>query len=299
MSTKHRMRGLAGVLALGLALTACGGGDDDASTSTTKGATSAPPTFTAGSTMETLQKKGKLVAGVKFDQRGFGLKSATSGTVEGFDVEVAKQIGIALFGSGGDSKVEFKEAISANRETFIQNGDVDVVVATYTINDARKEKVSFAGPYFSAKQDIMVKKGDASIKSVTDLAGKKVCSVQGSTSLKNLQAKAPTADTSITFGKYTECAEALADGRVQAVTTDNVILAGLVADSAGKFALVNAPFTEEPYGIGLKKDDTAFRGFLNDLVEKIEKDGTYKQLFDKTVGKDGLPFSDPPAINRY
>jgi glutamate transport system substrate-binding protein len=297
MRTPTSLRMLTGAMALGLLLAACGS-DDTTTTGTTKAGTTVS-TFVAGTTMATLQSKGKLIAGVKFDQRGFGLKSATGGSIEGFDVEIAKQIGLAIFGAGGDSKVEFKEAISANRETFIQNGDVDIVVATYTINDARKEKVSFAGPYFSAKQDIMVKKTDTSIKSVTDLAGKKVCSVQGSTSLKNLQTKVPTADTSITFGKYTECASALEDGRVQAVTTDNVILAGLVTDSAGKFALVNAPFTEEPYGIGLKKDDTAFRAFVNDLLEKIEKDGTYKTIFEKTAGKDGLPFSDPPAINRY
>jgi len=289
---------LSGVLAAGLLFAACGS-SDTSSTDTTKAGGTTVSTFEAGSTMDVLQKKGKLIAGVKFDQRGFGLKSATSGTIEGLDVDIAKQIGLAIFGPGGDSKVEFKESISANRETFIQNGDVDIVAATYTINDARKEKVSFAGPYFSAKQDIMVKKGDTSIKGVSDLNGKKVCSVQGSTSLKNLQSKAPQADTSITFGKYTECAAALDDGRVQAVTTDNVILIGLVADSGGKFALVNAPFTEEPYGIGLKKEDTAFRAFINDLLEKIEKDGTYKQLFDKSLGKDGLPYSEPPAINRY
>jgi glutamate transport system substrate-binding protein len=299
MRTLQKTRMLTAAVAFGLLAAACGGSDTKTTATTGGAGKTTASTFEPGSTMAALQGKGKLVAGVKFDQRGFGLKSATSGTIEGFDVEIAKQIGIALFGSGGDSKVEFKEAISANRETFIQNADVDVVVATYTINDARKEKVSFAGPYFSAKQDIMVKKGDTTIKSVTDLNGKKVCSVQGSTSLKNLQAKAPTADTSITFGKYTDCAAALTDGRVQAVTTDNVILAGLVVDSKGAFALVNAPFTEEPYGIGLKKDDTAFRAFINDLVEKIEKDGTYKQLFDKTVGKDGLPYSDPPAIVRY
>src|SRR5205807_5196131 len=135
----------------------------------------------------------------------------------GFDVEIAKLIAVGIFGgtpASAKNKINFVEAVSKNREPFIQNGTVDIVVATYTINDTRKQVVDFAGPYFIAHQDIMVKKDDNSIKSVTDLNGKKVCSAQGSTSIKNLQEKAPQADTSITFDTYSKCAEALTDGRV-------------------------------------------------------------------------------------
>jgi glutamate transport system substrate-binding protein len=144
----------------------------------------------------------------------------------------------------------------------------------------------------------MVRKDENSIKSVTDLNGKKVCSVQGSTSIKNLVAKAPQADTSITFDTYSKCAEALGDGRVQAEVTDNSILAGLAAQSSGKYKVLNAPFSDEPYGIGLKKGDAAFRTFLNDTIQKLEDNGTWKKLFDNDVSSGGVK-PELPKIDRY
>jgi glutamate transport system substrate-binding protein len=158
--------------------------------------------------------------------------------------------------------------------------------------------VDFAGPYFQAHEDIMVRKGENSIKSVADLNGKKVCSVQGSTSLKNLTTKAPQADTSITFDTYSKCAEALGDGRVQAEVTDNSILAGLAAQSSGKYIVLNAPFSDEPYGIGLKKGDADFRTFLNDTIQKMEDNGTWQSLFNKDVSSGGVK-AELPKINRY
>ena len=259
------------------------------------------PSFAAGSTMANLQSKGKLVVGTKFDQPGFGLKNPTTGQVEGFDVEIAKLIALAIFGgtpAEAASKVEFKESVSANREPYIQNGTVDFVVATYTINDTRKQVVDFAGPYFAAQQDIMVKATDTTIKSVTDLNGKNVCSVKGSTSATNLTAKAPQANLTL-LDTYSQCAEQLTDGRVVAVSTDNTILAGLVQSSNGAFKLVKAPFSNEPYGIGLKKGDDAFRSFINDRLDQIEKSGDWGTAFKNTLGKIGLDTPTPPAIDRY
>jgi glutamate transport system substrate-binding protein len=291
------------VLLLGAA---CGDGDEKAqksgSTTATTGLAPGPPTFPAGSTMAALQVKGKIVVGTKFDQPGFGQKNSVTGEVVGFDVEMAKLIASSIFGGGAEQavkKIEFIEAVSKNREPFIQEGKVDLVIATYTINDARKMVVDFAGPYFVARQDIMVKSNDTSIKTVEDLNGKKVCSVQGSTSLKNLQAKAPRADTSISFDGYTKCADAMGDGRVQAVTTDDTILAGLVKASRGAFKLVGAPFSEEPYGIGLKKGDKALRDFLNDRLEEIFSGGQWATAFKSTLGVLDLPTPPPPAVVRY
>ena len=144
----------------------------------------------------------------------------------------------------------------------------------------------------------MVKKDDNSIKSVTDLDGKKVCSVSGSTSEKNVRAKAPKAEVSL-LPTYSQCAEELTNGRVVAVTTDAPILAGLVQRSNGAFKLVNAPFTDEPYGIGLKKDDQPFRDFLNDRLETIYKDGAWATAFKDTLGKLGLATPEPPTVDRY
>jgi glutamate transport system substrate-binding protein len=293
---------------LALVAGACGGDDDptvdsgsEDTTDTTDG-DDGPPEFEDGTTMARLQEAGKITVGTKFDQPLFGLKDPVSGEVEGFDVEIAKLIAQRIFGGSLEDaadKIEFVETVSANREAFIEEAKVDIVVATYTINDARKQRIDFAGPYYVAGQDIMVKKGDTSIKSVQDLNGKKVCSVVGSTSIKNVQTQAPQADVSVSFDKYSLCAEALKDGRVQAVTTDDIILLGLIADDPDSFQLVGDRFTEEPYGIGLKKGDDDFRTFINDVIEEIYESGEWEEAFDRTVGEAGEEAPEPPDVNRY
>jgi len=299
---------LAAILLSLLALIAGACGDDDDPTvdagDDTTGTTEeeGPPEFEEGTTMARLQEAGKIVVGTKFDQPLFGLKDPVSGEVEGFDVEIAKLIAQRIFGGTleeAGEKIEFMETVSANREPFIEEGKVDIVVATYTINDARKQRVDFAGPYYVAGQDIMVKKGDTSIKGVADLNGKKVCSVVGSTSIKNVQAKAPQADLSVSFDKYSLCAEALKDGRVQAVTTDNIILLGLIKDAPNDFQLVGETFTEEPYGIGLKKGDDDFRDFINDVLEEIYENGEWEEAFARTDGEAGEEAPEPPDVDRY
>ncbi|MGH9189294.1 MAG: glutamate ABC transporter substrate-binding protein [Acidimicrobiales bacterium] len=292
-------------LVLGLVGAACGSGDtgtvgsDTTDTDETK---SLPrPSFDAGTPMAAIQGRGKLIVGTKFDQPGFGLKNPTTGKVEGFDIEIAKLLAVGIFGGTAadvEPKVEFVEAVSKNREPFIADGKVDVVVATYTINDARKQVVDFAGPYFVARQDLMVRADDSSIKSVTDLNGKLVCTAQGSTSEKNVRAKAPQAEV-VLFDGYTPCAEALRDKRVDAVTTDNTILAGLVKASEGAYKLVGAPFSDEPYGIGLKKGATPFRAFVNDRLEQIYGSGEWAAAYAATLGLIGLETPEPPAVDPY
>jgi glutamate transport system substrate-binding protein len=173
------------------------------------------------------------------------------------------------------------------------------VVATYTINDERKQVVDFAGPYYEAGQDIMVAKGNPEgIAGPEDLAGKKVCSVTGSTPAENIRENYPEADLT-EFDVYSKCAEALKNGQVEAVTTDNVILLGLISQDQEAFELVGKPFTKEPYGIGLKKGDTEFRNFINDTLEKIERDGRWLAAWDATAGKVAPDKPTPPPIDRY
>jgi len=277
-------------VALVLAMAAAGCGGDSGS-----GSGGEKPSVPAGSTMEAIQKRGKLIVGTKFDQPLFGLKGL-SGELEGFDTEIAREIAKAITGSRDN--IQFIETVSKNREPFIQEGKVDIVVATYTINDKRKQVVDFAGPYYIAGQDIMVKSDDTSIKGVEDLNGKKVCSVQGSTSEKNLKEKAPQAQA-VLFDTYSKCAEALGDGRVAAVTTDNVILLGLIDKSSGAYKLVGKPFTDEPYGIGMKKGATDLRNFVNDELEKMFQDGRWKAAFEKTAGKVEKNTPEPPKVDRY
>lgn len=271
-------------------------------TTTAPAGGSSVPSFASGTTMARLQAAGRITVGTKFDQPLFGLKNPVSGAIEGFDVQIAKIVAQGIFGGSLDDAakhITFVEAVSKVRESVIQEGKVDMVVATYTINNARKQLVDFAGPYYVAHQDIMVKSGDNSIKNVNDLNGKKVCSVQGSTSLATLQSKAPQADLSITFDQYSKCASALQDGRVQAVSTDNVILYGLVKDNGSAFKVVGAPFTNEPYGIGLRKGDDAFRAFVNDRLEAAYADGSWKAAFQQTIATAGVPVTEPPPVDRY
>ena len=272
-----------------LALSACATGGTPAGEETM--APEPEPTFEAGTTMAELAEAGSITIGTKFDQPLFGLNGPDG--PEGFDVEIGKiiasELGIA------EDDIEWKESVSANREPFIQNGEVDLVVATYTINDKRKEVVSFAGPYYMAGQSILVLADNEDIESEDDLVGQPVCSVTGSTpaaKLAEIGAEPVLTDT------YSNCLEPLRSGAVVAVSTDNVILAGLAAQNEGEFKVVGEPFTEEPYGIGLALDDTDFRMWINDVLEEAYEDGRYEEAWNATAGTV-LPFVDPPTPDRY
>ena len=288
---RMRITLVAAAAAAALALAGCaggGGGEGDAE----EPADEPAATFEAGTTMAELSEAGAITVGTKFDQPLFGLVGP-SGVPEGFDVEIAKIIASELGIS--EDNIEWVETVSANREPFIENGQVDIVVATYTINDKRKEVVSFAGPYYMAGQSILVLADNDDIESEEDLVGQPVCSVTGSTpaaKLAEIGAQPVLTDT------YTNCLEPLRSGQVVAVSTDNVILAGLAAQNEGEFKVVGEPFTEEPYGIGLAKDDTDFRMWINDVLEKAYEDGRYEQAWESTAGAV-LPYVDPPAVDRY
>ena len=249
--------------------------------------------FEAGTTMAALNEAGTIKIGTKFDQPLFGLLGP-DGKPVGFDVEIGKIIAAQL--GIPESGIEWVETVSANREAFIENGTVDIVIATYTINDARKEVVSFAGPYYNAGQDILVLAGNPEgITGPEDLEGKNVCSVAGSTSEKNI---AEYNVNLITSDTYSNCLEPLRQDRVIAVTTDNVILAGLADQNEGEFEVVGNPFTEEPYGIGLALDDDDFRNWINDVLEASYEDGSWVAAWESTAGKV-LKTPEPPAVDRY
>ncbi|WP_407937551.1 glutamate ABC transporter substrate-binding protein [Microterricola viridarii] len=287
MNMKKRMPLIALAAASVLALAACASGDTG---STDSGESAAPaPTFAEGTTMAALADAGTMTVGTKFDQPLFGLINL-DGEPEGFDVEIAKIIANGL--GIAPENIQWKEAVSANREPFIENGEVDIVVATYTINDKRKEVVDFAGPYYLAGQSILVLADNDTIKSEDDLVGQNVCSVTGSTPAQKL---AEIGAIPFLTDTYTNCLEPLRSGDVVAVSTDNVILAGLAAQNEGEFKVVGKPFTEEPYGIGLKKDDTEFCTFINETLEAAYADGSYEEAWNSTAGTV-LPYVDPPAV---
>lgn len=282
---------LAIAAASALLLSACGG--DDSSEDPPVADVDAAE-FPEGSTMARLADAGTMTVGTKFDQPLFGLVGP-DGTPVGFDVEIAKIIAGEL-GIAPDD-IEWTETVSANRETFIQEDRVDIVVATYTINDDRKQVIDFAGPYYLAGQSLMVNADDDSIQSEDDLAGKIVCSAEGSTPAKNIEENFPDADLR-TFSQYTDCLDPLRNGQVDVLTTDNVILAGYVAESPDDFKLAGEQFTEEPYGIGLKKDDQEFRDFINDTLEAAYEDGRWDAAWEATAG-EVLDTPTPPTVDRY
>ena len=275
-----RLSSVALAAALSLTLAACGGGDDGDDTAAAP--VEEDVQFEAGTKMAEIADKGELRVGTKFDQPLFGLKNL-EGEPEGFDVEVAKIIAAKL-GLSAD-QITFTETVSANREPFLENGQVDLVAATYTINEKRDQVVDFAGPYFLAGQDILVKKGNPDkIMGPKDLAGKKVCSVAGSTPAGYVQTEVPTAELVLTDA-YTKCRDALQNGQVQAVTTDNVILSGYVDAAPEDFELVGEPFTEEPYGIGVPEGQEEWCEFINETLAEAAEDGSLQKAFDATAGE--------------
>jgi glutamate transport system substrate-binding protein len=258
-------------VALPLSATACGGGGGGGSSDT-------------------------IVIGTKFDQPGLGLKNP-DGTMSGFDVDVATYVAKEL-GYAPD-KIEWKESPSAQRETLIQNDQVKFIAATYSITDARKEKVDFAGPYLITGQSLLVKADNTDITGAESLQNnKKLCSVSGSTPAQRIKDKYPGVQLQ-QYDTYSACIEALKNGAVDAVTTDEVILAGYAAQSPGTFKIVGEPFSTENYGIGSKKGDTDLRTKINDALEKMEKDGSWKAAFDKNLGPAGITAPTPPPIDRY
>ena len=292
------------LLTVALVGAACGDDDDESATETgdTTTTTEALPEFEPGTTMARLQEADKIVIGVKDNQLGSGQKNPATGKFEGFDIEIAKLMAVGIFGGDVEDvedKIEFKAVISDVRQLVIQQGDVDLVIATYTINDDRKKQVDFAGPYVIDGQTVMLKSDNTTIAALADLNGKKVCTARGSTTPKNLTDKSIKPSELVLRETYPECAEELRQGRVEAVVTDRGILLGLVAGSNGAFKLADIDVSEEPLGIGLKKGDDAFREFLNTRLEEIYESGEWAEAFEATLGKLGVATPEPPAVNRY
>lgn len=239
---------------------------------------------------------GKIRIGIKFDQPGLGFKK--SGTYVGFDVDVAKYVAKKLGYS--EDEIIWKEAPSKQREAMLQNGDVDMILASYSITDERKKAVSFAGPYFVAGQDLLVRKDDESIKGPEDLNGKRLCSVTGSTSAATVKKKFASEVQLMEQPGYAECATALFSGIVDAVTTDDIILAGLASASRGKLKVVGKPFTQEYYGVGIKKGNTKLATQINNAIAQMIQDGAWQRaVSDNTTGTDYTPDVryNPPTPN--
>jgi glutamate transport system substrate-binding protein len=248
------------------------------------------PTFAA------MQQRGRVILGVKNDQPGLGIQDPTTGQYTGFDIEIGRMVAAGL--GFGPEQIEYRVVPSAAREDAISRGDVDMYVGTYTINDSRKQRVAFAGPYFVAGQDLLVRADDQSITGPQTLQGKRVCSATGSTPIQRVREQNLTQNV-VEFQNYSQCVDALRSGQVDAVTTDNAILAGYAAQTPGELRVVGQVFSEEPYGVGLPRDDVALRNKVNDIIQAAINDGTWQRLYDQTLGGSGTPAPAPPTIERY
>lgn len=239
-----------------------------------------------GANVDAIIESGTLRCGVKFDVRAFGFKNPETDEIEGLDADLCRAIAESM---GVDP--EFIEAVSANRIPFLQEDTVDVVISTMTVNEERKLEIDFSHVYYVAGQSLLVKDG-SDIQSIDDLAGKVVCSGEGSTSEKNIREMAPEAEL-LLFKTYTEAGQALADGRCDAVSTDNTILFGLAEQFEGT-GLVGDEFTEEPLGIGIKKDREDLVAYVDAVLEGLKENGGLKALYEKWIQPFTGVVPEPP-----
>jgi glutamate transport system substrate-binding protein len=279
--------------ALAVSLAACGNaGDDDGGESVDVDvAENAADAFDDGTRMKELAESGDVVIGVKYDQPGIGFKGAADDAPKGFDVEMAK----ILAGSLGiaPEDITWKETISDNREPFLEAGEVDLVLASYSITPDRRKIVGQAGPYYVTGQQLLVK-SDSDIDSLDDVKGTEVCSVTGSTSLDNIEAEGAKPRG---FDTYSECVDQVLSGTVDAMTTDGAILLGYAAENPDQLKVVVEPFSEERYGVGYSKKYPEMCQWINDTIEASYEDGTWEKAFQSTLGQAGVDTPEMPKLD--
>jgi ABC-type amino acid transport substrate-binding protein len=265
------------VAALALLGAACGGDDDDTGGGATQETEVEVEEFGADTTMGEIQEAGELVVGVKFDVPPFGFENPESGEVEGFDVDISREIADRL---GVD--LELTEAISDNRIPFLQDERVDMIASTMTITTDRDAEVDFSTPYFIAHGRILVPE-DSDISGIEDLAGTRVCTALGSTYEATLRSQAPDARREL-VDSYSECFELIQTGAVDAVSTDDVILTGMIIQD-DSLQLVGDELTTEPYGLAFTEGETDMQEFVDGVLNEIFESGRWTEIYDEWVGQ--------------
>ncbi len=276
-------------------LTACGdAGDDDDGGTKVEVEENAADNFDDGTYMKELAEAGKVTIGVKYDQPGLGFKGAADDIPSGFDVEIAKLLVANLGIDPEDTSVTtWEETISDNREPFLTEGKVDLVLASYSITDERRAVVGQAGPYFLTGQQVLVPE-DSDVTGIEDLAGQEVCSVTGSTSIDRIN---ESGAKGVGFDSYSECVQKVLDGTVAAMSTDGSILAGFAAENEGQLKVVGDEFSEERIGVGYSLDHPEMCEWINDVLTESFEDGSWADAFELTLGPSGVEVPDPPALD--
>ena len=278
MQSSKRLWIIALMLVLALVAAACGGDDEGADDTEAggNGETEAEE-FEEGTPMAEFQEEGEVTIGVKFDVPPFGFENPQSGEVEGFDVDMGNYIADKL-----GVEANFIEAISDNRIPFLADGTADLILSTMTITTDRDAEIDFSRPYYVARGRILVPEG-SDIAGVDDLGGTRVCTALGSTYEGTLTEQAPDAELDL-VDAYSECLEKIQNESVDAVSTDDVILTGMIIQDES-LQLVGEPLTTEPYGVGIAEGETELAEFLDATVEESFEDGTWDELYEEWVGQ--------------
>jgi glutamate transport system substrate-binding protein len=273
-----------------LAVAGCGDDDDDGDGGGGGGGDQAAEAeqFPAGSTLGKLQESGEITIGVKYDVPPFGFKNPQTDEIEGFDVDMGRFIAEEL---GVEPK--FIEAISDNRIPFLERGTADLILSTMTINAERDTEIDFSEPYYIAEGRILVPKG-SDIKGLEDLAGKSVCTALGSTYEETIREDAPDADLKL-VDTYSECLELLQNGAIDAISTDDVILTGMIIQD-DSLQMVGDRLTTEPYGVGIKDGDKQLKDFVDGVLTNVEQDGRWEDTYQKWVGRHIGRQEQPPQM---
>ncbi|WP_182379575.1 glutamate ABC transporter substrate-binding protein [Nocardioides sp. WS12] len=275
-------------------LVACGDAGDDAEDGVkVEAKDDCDDKFEAGSRMAELADAGKINVGHKDDQPGLGFEGATDDRPSGFDIEVAKLLIADLCIDPESDSVNWEVTISDNREPFLEQGKVDLVLASYSITDDRRLKVGQAGPYLVTGQQLLVK-ADSDVDSIDDLKGKEVCSVTGSTSIERIDEKGAKG---VGFDSYSECVAKVLDGTVEGMSTDGTILAGFAAENEGQLKVVGDTFSTENIGVGYSKAEPEMCAWINDVLTASFEDGGWAKAFEITLGPSGVEVPDPPALD--
>lgn len=257
---------------------------DSAAATAAPGGTAATAGTSAGATdssLAAIKQRGKLIVGVKYDIPYFGFLNPETNKVEGFDVEMARAVAQRIFGN--PDAIEFKEAVSKNRIPYLDQGVVDVVFSTMTANEERSKQIDFSDCYYVAGQSLLVPINSA-ITGVNDLGDKSIGTVKGSTSEQNIRKAAPQAKVEL-FDTYAEAVQAMQSGRVEAVTTDDIILIGFQKKNSDKFKLVGGQFTQEPYAAGVKKGNTELLNEVNAALRDLKQSGQWAELYKKWLAE--------------
>jgi polar amino acid transport system substrate-binding protein len=238
----------------------------------------------AGSFMDRIRHRGRLIAGVDQNTLLLSYLRPSTNHIEGFEVDLLREVARAIFGD--PDRLDLRAITTTQRPTVVRSGTVDIVADAYTINCARRRLVAFSTVYFEATQRLLVPSSSPA-RSLSDLRGRRVCATKGSTSLERIEVD-PARPVPYIVGQRTDCLVALQDGTVDAITGDDAFLRGFRAQDPDT-KLIGPPLEREPYGLAINQGHPEFVRFVNRVLERVRRDGTWARLYRRWFGAAASP----------